>query len=300
MQGDLKMNMLQKLIRSSTFRYISLVLLAFCLALNFEIFVFPNSFAPTGVAGFATLVQHLFGIPVGYLSLAVNLPMILITFFLVNRRYAIGSLIFTVAFSAASVLLGQFDLSSIIFVAKDGGGAILASVAGAFFNGVIYSLSIRMGGSTGGTDVIASLINHKKPEYDTVWVIFTLNAVIAVISFFVYGMDYQAVILCLIYNLVTGRVSDSVIKGARTAAKFEVVTTQPEALSKELMENMGHGCTVIPAKGMYSKTEKSILICVVNRRQVVEFERIIRKYEDTFAYISTVNGTVGKFDYKAD
>ena len=99
--------------------------------------------------------------------------------------------------------------------------------------------------------------------------IFALNTVIAILSFFVYGMNYQAVILCIIYNLVCSWVSDSLIKGARTAAKFEVVTTHAEALSKELMETLHHGCTVIPARGMYSGHDKEILICVVNRRQVV-------------------------------
>ena len=72
----------------------------------------------------------------------------------------------------------------------------------------------------------------------------------------------------------------------------------PEELSRELMQSLHHGCTVIPARGMYSNTERAMLICVVNRRQVVEFERIIKKYEGTFAYISTVNGTVGQFDYR--
>jgi uncharacterized membrane-anchored protein YitT (DUF2179 family) len=85
------------------------------------------------------------------------------------------------------------------------------------------------------------------------------------------------------------------IKGTRTAAKFEVVTTHPDELSRELLETLHHGCTVIPAKGAYTGEGKSVLLCVVNRRQVVEFEQIIRRYDDTFAIVSTVNATVGKF-----
>ena len=114
-------------------------------------------------------------------------------------------------------------------------------------------------------------------------------------SFFVYGMDYKPVILCALYVFVGSRVSDSILKGARMAAKFEVVTSQPEALGAELMEKLNHGCTVMPAKGMYTGTDKYVLVCVVNSRQVVDFERIIQKYDNTFAYISTVKGTVGKF-----
>lgn len=285
--------------QNKIFRVIGLVVLAFLLALDFEIFIYKNAFAPTGVAGIGTLVQHLCGLPVGVTSFLINIPMLICTYIWVDKKYAVGSLIFTVAFSLFGILLAQMDLTAISYQAADTGGKILASIAGSFFNGVIYSVAIKLGGSTGGTDVIAMCVNHKKPEYDTVWLIFGLNAVIAVASFFVYGMDYQAAILCIIYNFVTGRVSDGVIKGARAAAKFEVVTTHPEELSRELMAAMHHGCTVIPARGMYSNTEKSVLFCVVNRREVVDFEKIVRKYPDTFAFISTVNGTIGQFDYES-
>lgn len=291
------MNFFQKTIQKPSVQYIVTALLAAASALIYEIFVFPNAFAPSGLNGLATMVQYLFGFNIGYMAIIINLPMLIVAWFVLNRRYALRTLTFVLSFSVSSILFGNLDFSAIAFYAEDGGGAILAAVAGGFFYGVFYSVALRMGGSTGGVDIIAAFINHKKPEYDTVWLIFILNALIAGISFFVYGMDYQAVILCIIYNLICSWVSDGLIKGARTAAKFEVVTTHPEALSRELMETLHHGCTVLNARGMYSNTERAMLICVVNRRQVVEFERIIRKYDDTFAYISTVNGTVGRFNY---
>ena len=294
------MSFFHRLTQKSWVQYSVTVILAVASALTYEIFVFPNDFAPAGMNGLATMVQYLFHVDVGFMALLINIPMLIAAFFIVKRRYTMRTLTFVVAFSVSNILFQQLDLSNtaIVFDAVDGGGAILAAVAGGFFYGVFYSVAMRMGGSTGGVDIIAALINHKKPAYDTMWVIFALNTVIAILSFFVYGMNYQAVILCIIYNLVCSWVSDSLIKGARTAAKFEVVTTHAEALSKELMEALHHGCTVIPAKGMYSGLDKEILICVVNRRQVVEFERIVRKYDGTFAYISTVNGTVGQFDYR--
>ena len=289
------MRLFDKTRRIQLFQHFLLILLATLLAFSYEIFVYPNHFAPMGINGLATMVQYLFHFNIGYMSILINFPMLIVAFVVIERRFALRTKTFVGAFSIASLILNLFDLSAIVYCAEDGGGAILAAVAGGFIYGVIYSLTIRLGGSTGGTDVIAAFINHKRPEYDTVWLIFSLNAAVAGISFFVYGMDYQAVILCIIYSFVCSRVSDWLIKGARTAAKFEVITTEPEVLSKELMATLRHGCTVIPAKGMYSGSEKSMLICVVNRRQIVEFERIIRRYDDTFAYISTVNGTVGQF-----
>ncbi len=286
---------LYRIMESNTVQYGIIVCFAFFSALSFEIFVYANDFAPTGINGLATMIQYMFNISVGYISLLINIPMLIVAFFVINRRYAVRNIVFISVFSLCSVFLRQVDLSAIRFVADDVGGSILASIAGGFFYGIIYSTVVRLGASTGGTDIMASFINKRWPEFDTVWVIFVLNAVVAVLSFFVYGYDYTAVILCLINNYVCSRVSDVLLKGPRSAAKFEVITTHPEELSRELLQNLHHGCTIVPVKGAYTGTERSMLLCVVNRRQVVDFEKIIRKYDDTFAVVSTVNGTVGSF-----
>ena len=276
-------------------QYALIVLYAILTALIYEIFVFPNAFAPAGLNGFATMVQHLFGLEVGALSLIINLPMLAVAFFVLGRTYAKRTLIYTVVFSIALIFLERVDISPILFQAQTTGDAILAAVAGGLFNGALYSLSVKAGGSTGGTDVIGAFINHKHPEYDTVWIIFLLNVAVAAVSFFVYDMQYQPVILCAVYVFASSKVSDSIFKGARMAAKFEVITTRPKELAEELMKTLNHGCTVITVRGMYTGAEKSMLVCVVNPRQVVDFEKVIRKYDSTFAYISTVNGTVGQF-----
>lgn len=277
-------------------QYLLISLYAVLTALTYEIFVFPNDFAPAGLNGFATMIQYLFGFEVGALSLLINLPMLAVAFFVLGRRYTKRTLTYTVVFSVALMFLERVDLTPLVYQTNgDTGGAILAAIAGGLFNGALYSFAVKAGGSTGGTDIIGSFINHKHPEYDTVWVIFMINVIVAVISFFVYDMNYQPVILCALYVFMSSKVSDSILKGARMAAKFEVITTHPEELAKELMETMNHGCTVVSAKGMYTGSDKYMLVCVVNPRQVVDFEKIIQKYDNTFAYISTVNGTVGKF-----
>lgn len=289
------MKPIRKLLNTRGFQYFLITLFAVIYALVCEIFVFPNHFAPAGVNGLATMAQYLFHIQFGYFSLIINLPMLAVALFVLNRPYAFRTLVFVLVLSFALILLDHLDLSGIVYQATDTGGALLAAIAGGLFHGALYSLSVRMGGSTGGMDVVAAFINHRYPEYDTVWIIFALNVAVAAASFFVYGMDYQPVILCAVYVFVTGRVSDVILKGAKAAVKFEVVTTQPDELSRELLETMKHGCTVLPAKGAYTHSDRAMLICVVNRRQTVDFERIIQKYDNTFAYISTVNGTVGKF-----
>lgn len=287
---------LRRLIRTRPFLYGSVVFYAVAYSLVCEIFVFPNDFAPAGIMGLATLIQYLFRFNIGYLSLIINLPMLAVAFFALDRKFAVRTLVFVIANSLTFLAVGRLDISRIVFRAEDTGSALLAAIAAGVFNGLLYSLSVRAGGCTGGTDVIAAFIHHQKPAFNMIWIIFALNASVAVLSFFVYGMTYRPVLLCVAYVFVNSRVGDAIFKGARGAVKFEVVTTYANEITDELFSAMYHGCTVIPVRGAYSHTDRELLLCVVNRREIVDFERIIRKYDNTFAYISTVNEIVGNFN----
>ena len=86
-----------------------------------------------------------------------------------------------------------------------------------------------------------------------------------------------------------------ILKGCKTALKFEVVTRHADLLSARLLQELHHGVTVLPAQGMYSDTPRSLLICVVNRHQIVKFQQILQEFPDTFAYVSTVSETMGNF-----
>lgn len=167
-------------------------------------------------------------------------------------------------------------------------------VAGAI-SGAVGGTVIRQNGSTGGTDIVAAWVRKKYPEASFVWVIFCLNASVAALSFFVYGYRFEPVILCLIYCYLTSSISDRILKGGKTALKFEIVTQDPQALSQRLIQELHHSVTLLSAQGMYSHTPRSMLICVVNRHQIVRFQEILAEFPNTFAYVSTVNETVGNF-----
>ncbi len=290
------MSFARKITHFVPLQYVAIILYAIAYSLVCEMFVFPNQFAPAGIMGVSTLIQYLLHFNIGYMSLIINIPMLIAAFFVLDRKFAIRTFVFVISSSATFLVVKHLDISAIVYSAgSDTGGALLAAIAAGVFNGLLYSLSVRAGGCTGGTDIIAAFIHKRRPEFNMVWVIFALNASVAVMSFFVYDMTYRPVLLCVVYVFVNSRVGDAVFKGARGAAKFEVITSHAEEISAELLSSLGHGCTVLPAKGMYTHTDRSMLLCVINRRQIVDFERIIQKYDNTFAFISTVNGIVGTF-----
>lgn len=265
-------------------------------AVNYELFIFPNQFAPAGVNGIATMIQHLFSVNVGYISLLVNLPLALLVYIKVDRAMAWYSLIFVFTFSVALLFLSKFPLLRNFAYATDNGtSTILGPFVAGIINGFCYSTALRYGGCTGGLDFVAALIHKKKPEQDMLWLVFALNALVAFASYFVYDFKMEPVLLCVIYCYLTSAVGDRVIKTGKSAVKFEIITQHPEELAQEILQKLGHGATVLDGRGMYSGKETNVLLCVINRNQVVELSRIIRRYPGTFAYLSGVAEVMGNF-----
>lgn len=275
--------------------YAVIILAALILSLSYYIFVFPNQFAPSGMPGIATIIQELFDFQVGYLTMIINLPLLVIIYFVVGREFAGRSAAFSIVFSAALVLLDYVDLSRFVYQTTNGTSTILAPLAGGVISGFCYALVLQRNGCTGGTDLVAAWVHQSKPEYNMIWIVFIFNAIVAGLSYFVYDYNIEPVILCLMYCFISSKVGDMMLKGLQEAVKFEIVTERPQELSKALMESLHHGVTEIPAMGGFTHSNKTLLICVVNKHQIVEFQRIIHKFPGSFAYLSTVKETMGNF-----
>lgn len=279
------------------FEYILIAVLAVLSALIYIIFVFPNSFAPAGFNGIATMIQYVFGFNAGYLSLLINVPLILIVFFCVDKEFAAKSLVYIVFFSGALILLQEpfLDLSAFIYQTDNGTSKILGPLVAGILNGGILGIALMANGSSGGTDLCAAIIHKFKPAYNFIWVNFALTTVVALVSYFVYDYEIEPVILCILYSYFSSNVSDKMLKGSREAIKFEIITNNPEEISREIIEKLGHSATLINAEGCYSHDRKSMLVCVINKDQIVKLKQILNKYPGSFASISNVTNTVGRF-----
>ena len=300
--------------RKNILEYGIIIFLATCMALVYELLIFPNSFAPAGINGLATIIQHKLGFSIGYMSIIINVPLVIIVFLLIDKEFATKTLCYVLVFSFFTLIMKNGEIINGYAVNGDGEGfidlsdfaykntsvsTILAPVASGALNGLIYGFCIRHNSCTGGTDLIARMVKVKRPDLNMMWVIFALNSTVAVLSFFAYAengvYNFEPVILCLMYCFVSSKMGDMVLKGYKTALKFEVVTSYPEEMSQEIIKKLKHSATVVHAQGMYTHQDKALLICVVNKNQIIDFENIIRKYEGTFAYITSVNETVGNF-----
>ena len=277
------------------FTYAIIMLLAFGNAMSYHIFIFPNRFAPSGLNGLCTIIQELFGLNVGYLSLIINIPLALMVFEFVNRKLAFRSMVYVVTFSAMLVVLEKVDLSAFAYATENGTSTILGPLVAGIISGAVYGTLVKCNSYTGGTDYIASLVRIKRPDLNFFYVTFLINVVVAAISYFVYDYKIEPVILCILYSFMSSTVSDNMLKSGRSAIRFEIITDNPEELSRDIIEKLHHSCTLIPARGMYSGREKNILICVINKSQIATLSKIIRKHPNSFAIMSSVSEVMGNF-----
>ncbi len=278
-----------------TLTYVVIAMIALIGALNYHLFIFPNRFAPAGINGICTMIQYLFGISVGYLSLIINVPLAVLVFFRVSRPLALRSMVYVLVFSVAMVALDYVDLSAFAYSTENGTSTIMGPLVAGIITGACYTLLIRGGALTGGMDFVASLIHKKDPETNLFWVIFLLNCFVAGISYFVYDFQIEPVIMCIIYSFTYSTVSDKVSKNTRSAVRFEIITENPQEISDAIIHQLHHSATLLPGKGIYKGRETSVLICIVNKTQVAALTAIIRSCPNTFAIMSQVGEVMGNF-----
>lgn len=268
-------------------------------------FITPNEFAPGGTNGIAVLLEHATGWNTGIFLLLISIPLFFLAFFCIGKREAIVS---TMSFVLSSILLMVLPL--IPNMPSYGGGegiskivhGLFGAVAGGIFLGIALAVMLKSCGASGGTTIIASAINKKYQNLSVSMLTALFDAIVVFASIFVYGSGksftdaLDPVLLALVSLFVTSRVSDAILHGFKTAFKFEIVTTHPEEVAAEIMSKLHRGVTRMEAKGMYTGAEKSMLVCLIRKRQIGEFQKIIRSYPDTFAYFSSTSEVFGKFN----
>ena len=277
--------------------YLIIIAAAVLFALNYYVFIITNNFAPAGLNGIATMVQYKTGFSISYMSLLINVPLSIAAYFLVERSFAVKTLLFTVVYSIVFLLLQASDLSYIQYNAQ-GHDTIYPVILSGVIGGYVYGVCFRNSASTGGTDIVSRYINKVKPSTNFFVVTFTLNAFVATASLFVYSngqLNYKPVALCVIYCFLSTFVGNQMLKSSKTAYKFTIITTNKDAIEDAIMHQLHRGCTEISAIGTYTGTKKYVLLCVINKHQLNDLHTILAQFPETFSYYEVVSETYGNF-----
>ena len=292
-----KENKIQNLI----FDILYTVLAGIIVGTAYHFFQNSNGFAPGGVGGLATITHYLLQNKVSWsiLMVAFNMPILILLTIFINRK--LGGILSLYIFVQSFIPYFYDAIGAKPYCLannQEDFNVVFACIATGVISGFGFSLMLRRFGASGGTYGIAALIRKVKPDVNVAYVSFILDASVVFIAFFVYGMRITPVICTLLNLFIANVIVDNGLSGIKNGYKFEIVTSEPDVISRELMGKLHHGVTEIRVHGMYSDTDKHMLVCIINKRQIGEMMKIIKAHPGTFASFEKVNEVFGNFKRK--
>ena len=278
---------IRTLIRNYLLIIIGTALVAFATASVLE----PASLVTGGFTGIAIIVkqftEHLLpgGVPLSVTNLALNIPVFLIAIRLKGLRYLIHTLFATVMLS--------FWLSVLPVVPLAGNDLLLASLYGGILMGAGIGLVFVTGATTGGTDLIAALVQHFLRHYSISNILWVIDTAVVLVGVYLYGIQITLYAIIAIY--LTSKISDGIIDGLKFSKAAFIITEKPEALAALVMEELGRGVTGISATGMYSGDSKNMLLCVVSKKEIVRLKELAKSCDpNAFVIVTDVREVLGE------
>lgn len=267
----------------------------------------PNNFTIGGISGIAILVNVATNgkVPQSLTLLLLNLPLLILAFFFVKKRFAVLSSMNIGLQTLWLFLIEQLFPNFEITFPGGEAAKIFAALAAGICIGTAVALAFKVGGSTGGADILAVMIQKKFAAASIAWMIFIINCVIIASSIFVFPKPYEngvlqygamllPIMMSAFESYIESRTNESITNGFQSAIEFRIITDKPEEMSAALMKELSRGVTAIPATGMYTKITHTMLLCVVSRRQVATLRRVMKSVDpDSFAVMSKVSQVLG-------
>jgi uncharacterized membrane-anchored protein YitT (DUF2179 family) len=279
-------------------RYYLLILVGTAgVAFSIQCLYDPSGLVTGGFSGIAIIVKNLTagiydgGIPLWLTNTVLNIPVFLVAFVKLGKRFVGRTLLGTVLLSAWLYIIPPVNLAQ--------GDLLLAAVFGGVFSGAGMGLVLRANATTGGTDMVASLIHRRVRHYNIAQIMQVLDGSIVVLGFFVFGLRASLYAIVAIY--VTTQVSDAILEGFKFSKAAYIITDHYEEIAKLLMEELDRGATGLKATGMYTGKERCVLYCVVSKKQIVSVkELVVRVDPQAFIIVSDVREVLGEgfLDYK--
>ncbi len=250
----------------------------------YPLFLTPNNIAPGGLTGVATILNYLFKWPVGMVSLAMNIPLFLVGFGTMGHVFFLRSLAATALFSFAIDLLQFQPLTT---------DPLLGCLFGGVMLGIGLGFIMRGGATTGGTDMIASIVHRHASFLSVGMLVFLMDFLVVVAACIIIGTGEGLYALISIY--VSGKVIDVVLAGLTSNKACFIMTEKWEAVTERVLHDMDRGVTQLRARGGYSKQERPVVLCVLSRQEIQRLKEIVRSEdENAFMFITEAHEALGE------
>lgn len=251
---------------------------------SYNYFFVPNQLAPGGVTGLATIIYYLWGLPVGIMSAVINIPLFLLSWKRMGRDFAARSLV-------AMLLLSLFLDTFPIYALTD--DMLLATIIGGAILGVGLAMVLMSNGSTGGTDLAASMIQRAMPHLSFGVILLVIEMCIVSFSGFVFGA--QKALYAAVSLFLTSRLVDMLQEGVASSRLFFIISGKADLIAKRIMDELERGVTTLDGNGVYSGKSVKVIMSVVSKHEVVAIKKIVHQEDpNAFVVLTVANETMGE------
>ncbi len=230
------------------------------------LFLTENEISPGGLTGIATILNYLFSLPIGTVVFILNIPLLAAGFIKFGGVFIVKTAV------ATAVMSLTLDISG-LFMPKMKIDPILAALFGGLLMGLGISLFMLRGATTGGTDIIAKLINRKFPHLTVGRLMLAADAAVVGLSALVYK-NMESALYAVIAIYASSRVMDLILYGADRGKIIYVITDNAKELSDSIMSLINRGVTLLDVTGAYTGTKRQMLMCTVRRHEVAAVCRL--------------------------
>ncbi len=250
-------------------------------AAGFQFFLYPNNITSGGVVGTAMIVNQLTGLPVGVMTILLNIPLFIIAWRHFGFDFLVGSL---VGMGLSSVLVDLFAGVGLSLTHDP----MLAAVIGGVIKGAGLGVIYYVGATTGGIDIVVKILRKKLASVNFGTIMLLLDTVIIAAYAMVLGR-YESAMYSLIAMYVATKVVDLVLYGIDNACLCYIISERTDDITRQIVSGPLHrGVTLLEGKGAYSGAHRDVLMCVIKRPQLGQLKRLVRA-EDEHAFFIVTN-----------
>ncbi|RXI44755.1 YitT family protein [Clostridium tetani] len=250
-------------------------------AIGINTFIVNASLLGGGVSGLALILEYTMNIPTGYSVFLINLPLLYLSYKKMDTRFTINTIIGSVSLSIMLIITRPLQQ---LVVLDD---ILLLCIYGGILNGIGVGLSFSNQGSTGGLDIISSVIKKNHENFDIGKISFGFNFLIVLAGAFIF--DIKIALYTLVSMYLTATMIDKVVKGFDKKEKLIfIITEKEEEVSQWVMEALGRGVTFLNGEGAYTAKSKKVLYCVVSLSQLPQLKQMVKQI-DNHAFISILD-----------
>ncbi len=266
----------------------------------FSIFLEPNDISTGGFAGLAMIICSLLeSVGITWLTSSLVYLMlngVLFAFALkaLGKKFAIKAIIGILAFSGAMELFALIPLEITY-------EPLISSIYGGALMGIGVGIVVRFGGSTGGSDLVASIVKNKKPDWTIGKIVVIIDMMVIFLSLFAFNNGIELLPYTIVALMIAVYTTDFINEGYKQVRAYYIITQKPDEVSEQLMSKLSRGCTATKVVGMHSKEERCVLTCLVSKFQISSLKRIVAETDDkAFVYSGTVGEVMGSWARKSE